>query len=577
MPFIRTQKLVYDKAGRIVSGSASIIDVTYNPEGEKYKSKQTVRERLGRVVEMYGKRKGLFQSPTRGLVVYDADADAFSSSQMTRDEYRSSQIEKNISEEVNQKQGVGNEHESTSNELYEEVGGVFPEPDVHTVFGDTYLLIEVMKKSGIWKIISGLFQDKADRQRILCHILYGLLRDGSRISCEDFISKSFASYLTRDIPPRSLKSDTRFFTLMGEDKLKLAFFTAYAASMREKEKSFGRACYVDSTPLPNSIDSPFNALCSHGLDATSVQMRLALVLDETSLYPVWYEIIPGNLLDLSTLTTVTKDVEISLDLHLSNYTLDAGYASKELIRNFESQQEYGPAPDRTYLVRMPAKKGFPYKQLYSEMKEYQWKPKYEFVRKGHMYFGKEVVKTIFDRDVQCYVFVDKYNALKGYTQFMTTHSDEYEKLTLREQAWYQVKCGFFVLMCNYRKTPQQILDDYFGRSRIESFFKNSKEYLKLLPLCKWSDTTVRGKILSDVITAIVKLNMLQMRKSSELSMSSVIGKCQSLFCIKDSKTNKVFIEKPNKQVRECYENFGITVPGELDLTTYIDELLGSNE
>ena len=32
MPFIRTQKLVYDKAGRIVSGSASIIDVTYNPE-----------------------------------------------------------------------------------------------------------------------------------------------------------------------------------------------------------------------------------------------------------------------------------------------------------------------------------------------------------------------------------------------------------------------------------------------------------------------------------------------------------------------------------------------------------------
>jgi len=39
----------------------------------------------------------------------------------------------------------------------------------------------------------------------------------------------------------------------------------------------------------------------------------------------------------------------------------------------------------------------------------------------------------------------------------------------------------------------------------------------------------------------------------------------------------VFIEKSNKQVIDCYENFGITVPGELDLTTYIDELLGSNE
>ena len=96
MPFIGTQKLVYDKAGKIVSGSASIIDVTYDPEGKKYKSKQTVRERLGRVVEMYGKRKGLFQSPTRGLVVYDADTDAFSSSQMTHAEYINSQIEKRI-------------------------------------------------------------------------------------------------------------------------------------------------------------------------------------------------------------------------------------------------------------------------------------------------------------------------------------------------------------------------------------------------------------------------------------------------------------------------------------------------
>lgn len=60
MPFIRTQKLVYNDAGKIVSGSAAIVDVSYVASAEKYKSKQTVRERLGKVIEMYGKRKGLF-------------------------------------------------------------------------------------------------------------------------------------------------------------------------------------------------------------------------------------------------------------------------------------------------------------------------------------------------------------------------------------------------------------------------------------------------------------------------------------------------------------------------------------
>ena len=88
--------------------------------------------------------------------------------------------------------------------------------------------------------------------------------------------------------------------------------------MRSKVPTFGRACFVDSTPLPNNIGSPFNALCSHGVSATSVQMRLVLVLDELTCLPIWYEIIPGNVLDINTLKTVTKDVEVHLIRHIIN-------------------------------------------------------------------------------------------------------------------------------------------------------------------------------------------------------------------------------------------------------------------
>ena len=63
--------------------------------------------------------------------------------------------------------------------------------------------------------------------------------------------------------------------------------------MKKAVPGFGRACYMDSTPLPNDIDdNPFNALCSHGTGSPEIQMRLVLVIDSITGLPVWYELIP---------------------------------------------------------------------------------------------------------------------------------------------------------------------------------------------------------------------------------------------------------------------------------------------
>ena len=144
MAFIRTRKLKYDAENKIVSGTAAIIESHYISGNVKNHSKQNVREKLGKVVEMYSKKCGLFLSPTRGLVIYNSETDEFSDP-VTRDAIPS---------------------------------------------------IELMR-------------------------------------------------------------------------------TSYP--------EFGNACFVDSTPLPNDIDTPFSALCSHGIATTAMQMRLVLILDEASL------------------------------------------------------------------------------------------------------------------------------------------------------------------------------------------------------------------------------------------------------------------------------------------------------
>lgn len=543
MAFIRTRKLKYDDKNKIISGTAAIIESHYIPGNVKHHSRQVVREKLGKVIELYSNKCGLFLSPTRGLVIYNSETDEFSDP-VTREEIPVITEEPSV------------------------VDRLFPDANVHTVFGDVYLLLEIIKKTGINEVLREAFPENVFYERFLCHMLHGILKDGSRITCDDFIAKSFASYITKDVPLNTLKSDTAFFTLMGEDKTKLAFFQSYIRMMRSKYCDFGKACFVDSTPLPNDIDTPFSALCSHGIAATAMQMRLVLILDECTLRPIWFDIIPGNVLDINTLKYITKDVEVCLDIHLNGFFLDAGYASKELIQSFEIQGEDDDIPEKKYLVRMPAKRGYPHRTLYTQMKDLFSKAKYDFIREGHSYFGKVKQVTIFETDVYAYVYVDHYNALKGYTEFVSKKPEQFEKLSNREKDWYKVKFGYFVLISNYRKTPAEILDDYFSRTRIETTFKTDKEYLKLLPLRKWNDTTIRGKILSDIIDSIIRQTAHELGKGIIYSMSSMIGKTQSLMCFIDSRDNTVYVDTPSKQVKDYYKGYGVPIPKQLNIIDY---------
>jgi hypothetical protein len=240
MAFIKVQKLVLDEDGKVKNGSAAIVETEYD-SANSGKSRHRVRERLGKIVTLSVDRKsGLFLSPTRGLVNYDSVSDSF--------------------EEVGSKDPSTEELEP------------FADSVIHTVFGDAYLFLVVSEKAGLLDVLRNVFQKDGEYERVMVHLAHSVLRNGSKIGCDDFITKSFVSYLLEDLPVNSLYSDTAYFSLLGNDTTKVAFFKRFAANRRKSNPSFGKGCYVDSTPLPNSIsDNPFNALCSLGLKGASIQ------------------------------------------------------------------------------------------------------------------------------------------------------------------------------------------------------------------------------------------------------------------------------------------------------------------
>jgi hypothetical protein len=298
-------------------------------------------------------------------------------------------------------------------------------------------------------------------------------------------------------------------------------------------------------------------------------MRLALILDATDLDVIWYTIIPGNVLDFNTVNDIKKDVKSTLKIDINAMVVDAGYVSKELVQSYTIQKEGEPIPEKHYLARMPAKNGYPHKTLYTEMKHFFYKPKYEFVRGKHLFFGKEKEVTIFDTKVMVYVYLDYYNSLSKFTSYLTEHEDEYLKLTYKAQEEKKDKFGFFILISNYRKTPAKMLDDYYERTNIEDVIKNDKEYLMLLPLAKWTDRTVRGKILSDIIDDAIRKRFMSMRKKKEDSLPGIIGKAQSLMCCYNCSTRKVHVDTASRQVKEIMKIYGFPVIKELDMDAYL--------
>jgi hypothetical protein len=536
MAFIKAQKIVRDSSGVIIKGSAAIVDTIYVSTKSRSHSKQQVREKLGKVVFLSDDHKsGIFMSPTRGLIEYNSITDEFTS--VNKDDPR-----------VNDT-------------------NCFPETEIHTVFGDTYLLLNFLEKQDIISVLRTVFPKDEEYERILCHILHGILKDGSRISCDNFIQKSFASYVFKDIPIGSLHSDTRFFSLLGDDNKKMLFFKTFIAMMQKKNKNFGKACYVDSTPLPNDIDdNPFNALCCHGVASSEVMTRLILVLDEESGLPVWYDIIPGNVLDINTVMTVVNDVADSLGIEIDSLVLDAGYVSKELIGAFHI------GTDKKIIGRMPARRGYPFKTLYWEVKELIGKGKYAFVRNHHTYFGVQKKIELFENNVFAYIYVDQNNALKRFGDYLTEHEEEYSELKAKDKDWLTVKNGYFVLISNRDTTPKNLLSEYFSRTDIEVVFKASKEYLDLLPLSKWTDQTVRGKILHDIINTICLLNLRKELNNTGKSVSEIIGKCQALMCYRN-RNDIVTVETPSKQVKEYYKLLEIDVPAHVNLNKFTTSIM----
>lgn len=545
MSFLRLQNIVRDADGTVIKGSASIMETVYDRD-RTHKSRQLVIERLGKVVWYDAdRRQGIFQSESRGLVGYDEELKGFF--EVKPDDVR---IRHHVCLEAPR----------------------------HFVFGEADLFLSFMEKEGYTGLLKGIFRKEEDFSRVMCHVAHTVMRNGSRIRCDDFVENSLLAYCIKGLSTGSLASDTAYFTMMGRDETRLAVFRGYVGLMRKRYgDGFGQGCFVDSTPLPNDTGSPFNAFSSHGTGGASNQMRLAMILDAGTLLPVWYEIIPGNVVDVNTLSFLRNSVTEALDISVSDYTLDAGYCSRGLIEAFCPEWEEGDTDETgdaereeddggsekpgkvigRLVVRMPNRRGYPYKSLWHKFRDQILKGKNLFRHEGRIYFGKRATVRIAGRKVHAYVYVDTQNALLALSDFMDRHPEEYAAMKDKDRDFRTFEGGYFVLLSNMEMEPEEVLSIYFSRTLIESYFKTAKTYLELLPLSKWSDATIRGKILSDILSSFIYVGMRNAANADGRSMTELLGPLGGNMAIVTGKESRLLVDVPSAKVKRLRKIFGV--------------------
>ena len=547
MATLKLQKLVYESEDSFLckSGSASLVGNVYDPSKKSGHTAHPVIEKLGKVVWYDKENKvGIFYSDTRGLVEYDANEDVFTPVEVDDGRIAGAKINPGII--------------------------------THTDYGDVFMCISILNQTGLTEVLRQAFPDDKDYKKVLSHVIHGICSNSSRIKCGEFVRDSALSYVVNDIAFGILDCDSTFYELMGSHEAKLAFFKNYIAHLRKENPDFGKACYVDSTPLPNEIrNNPFNAFSNHGTVGSANQTRLVLVLDQANGKPVWFDFINGNTLDFQTVGNVCEELDIQLAIDIQSMIVDAGYACQELfdrynIENYEmADKETGEVFHRLMVARMPDKNGYPYGDLYQEVKDDLHNARYQFIRNQHTYFGRRFERNdILGHHEYVYTYLDQEAALTLNRKYREQDPKGWEALSEEEQNWLAVKDGYFNLISNKKDTPEAILDEYFGRTDIECFIKNPKSYLKALPLGKWNKARVKGKVLTDIISTILYLDIRNKCAPLQLPMSSLLISLGSVECTLNQKTNTLLISTMNKQVRECFNTMGIHVEAHMDLDIF---------
>lgn len=405
-------------------------------------------------------------------------------------------------------------------------------------YGDSYILSETAKSSGLEAVFNGVLPKETDTLWAL--LFFKIQTDFAFMYAEAWYQGNYASILYGEANISSQRI-SEFLKRLGNEKIMRKFFENYLSAAADKECGV----IIDSTGLPNEMDSPVSKFGYHG-GSTEQETRLVMVVDQKTRTPLYFRYVAGNIVDVSTLQNTIAEL-LKMGVKSTFALLDAGYYSEANIKNL-----YSGGID--FLTRMPAGRKL-FKQLVADTAETIEKSENLVIYNGRSLFIKRVETDLFGSKGFAYVICDLKRKLNETNNYLIAARED--GLTNNEiDAELRFK-GKFILISNQSLETTDVMPLYYMRQSAERLFGVSKSMIDCLPLRTHSEATMRGLLMLNFM-ALVLFTRLQKSIGAFCTVEEVLLEARNLKC-------KVYhdgfiVSEPNRRFKEICGKLGYTVP-----------------
>ena len=404
-------------------------------------------------------------------------------------------------------------------------------------FGDTNILWESLKNSRLKIVFDGILPNDLDSlTAMLCYkIIDGGASKNAEIWHQGNISRIF-------FPNAKLESQrvSELLTKLGNENVQRKFFNRY---IREVADTSGDVV-IDSTGMDNEIDIPLTEYSGRNGDMGN-KSKLIMVIDRVTHMPLYFRLVAGNIVDVSTLITtfsLTKKFGLNTEMAL----MDAGYYSSDNVKSLCKEKI-------SFLSRLPANLKL-YKETILNSIELLEKPENIIIYNNRSLYIKKVKVDLYGYVGYAYVCTDIKQKGNKLDKFLRDAKDE--ELTNDQIAEKLPFIGKFILIANKELSIDEVMPMYYTRQVAEAAFGFSKSQLDLLPLRVHSEINLRGYMFLIYIALLLSLEIsAKLKGHCTLNEALALGRNQ--YC---EVFDRDFIAlEPNRRLKDIYELLDIMV------------------
>lgn len=412
-------------------------------------------------------------------------------------------------------------------------------------FGDTYILNRFLDEKTFVQLLRKIFADQSET--ILALLYYRICYGSAMIYAQSWFEGNYAKILFKNSNLSSQRISS-FLDYLGDEKLQRSFFAEYIPLFCNAKKGV----IIDGTSLPNQIHMPLTAWGLSG-EEIDKQIRFLLIVDKDTRNPLFFRLLPGNMLDVSTLRNTLDELE-RYNIKNSFVYVDAGFFSEE---NISEMYEHGVE----FLTRLPSLRII-YKQLIEEdlhdIESIQYAVRYG--KRGMFVKQKEI--DLFGKKAYAHIILDPERKGREMKKFLLNVTDEKEKHEEHDLEYMLKTRGIMILVSSFKIDRGEVVPTYYVRQTAEMLFGFSKDDLKIVPLRVHSEGTLRGFLFLQFLALIA---FIQIKKGigKEYTVEEIMLSMRNLKC--KVYESEIVVQELTKHQKEIAALFGFLMPKTLGI------------